>query len=91
MEVLYAVGALSAGIGVRKLFQHQQVVKAVMLLMALAIVSMGILAISHSVVIFLGVGLLIGFSNAGIRVLRVAYLFDHIPNNIIHRPYQLCV
>ena len=85
MEVLYALGALSAGVGVRWLFRKQQVVKAVMLLMALCMVSLGVLAISHSVLLFLGVGLLIGFSNAGIRILRVAYLFDHIPNNIIGR------
>jgi DHA3 family macrolide efflux protein-like MFS transporter len=85
MEVLYAIGALSAGIGVRWLFRSGEVVKAVMLLMLLAIVSMGVLAVTRSVVIFLGVGLLIGFSNAGIRVLRVAYLFEHIPNNIIGR------
>lgn len=59
--------------------------KAVMLLMTLAVLSLGILAFTRSVAIFLAVGLLIGFSNAGIRVLRVAYLFDHIPNNIIGR------
>lgn len=85
MEMLYALGALSAGLGVRWLFRRQQVIKAVMLLMALCIASLGVLAVSNSVLLFLGVGLLIGFSNAGIRVLRVAYLFEHIPNNIIGR------
>ena len=85
MEVLYALGALSAGLGVRWLFKSKEVVKAVMLLMALAVFSLGVLAFTRSVIIFLGVGLLIGFSNSGIRVLRVAYLFDHIPNNIIGR------
>ena len=85
MEVLYAMGALSAGLGVRVLFRNKEVVKAVMLLMALAVFSLGVLAFTRSVALFLGVGLLIGFSNAGVRVLRVAYLFDHIPNNIIGR------
>jgi hypothetical protein len=27
----------------------------------------------------------LGFSNAGTRIIRVTYLFDHIPNNIIGR------
>lgn len=85
MEVLYALGALSAGIGVRWLFRSKQVVKAVILLMMLAVFSLGVLAFTQSVVIFLGVGLLIGFSNSGIRILRVAYLFENIPNNIIGR------
>ena len=85
MEVLYALGALSAGIGVRKLFHKQETANAVMMLMGLGVVALGSLAFTRSVAIFLIMGLFIGFSNAGIRILRVAYLFDHIPNNIIGR------
>ncbi|EMR04699.1 enterobactin exporter EntS [Cesiribacter andamanensis AMV16] len=85
MEVLYALGALSAGIGLRWLFRNRQAVQGIMLLMGLAVFSLGILAVTQSVIIFLGAGLLIGFSNSGVRILRVAYLFEHVPNNIIGR------
>jgi MFS transporter, DHA3 family, macrolide efflux protein len=85
MEVLYAMGALSAGIGVRYLFRNRQAVQAILLLMGLAVVSLGVLSITQSVAVFLGAGLFIGFSNSGIRILRVAYLFEHVPNNIIGR------
>ena len=85
MEVLYALGALSAGLGVRYLFKQQQVVGSVLMLMGLGVLSLGVLSITRSVAIFLIAGLFIGFSNAGVRVLRVAYLFEHIPNNIIGR------
>lgn len=85
MEVLYAFGALSAGLGIRWFFRHQQVVRSVLLLMGLGALSLALLAVTQSVLIFLLMGLFIGFSNSGIRILRVAYLFDHIPNNIIGR------
>ncbi len=85
MEVLYAIGALSAGIGIRFLFKRRQVVTSVLLLMALGALSLGLLSVTRSVAVFLVAGLFIGFSNSGIRILRVAYLFEHIPNNIIGR------
>jgi hypothetical protein len=30
-------------------------------------------------------GLLVGFTNAGTRILRVSYLFEHVPNKVIGR------
>jgi MFS family permease len=85
MEVLYALGALSAGLFIQKIFRKSHVPRSVMVLMVVAIVALSLAATTRSVTIFLLVGFLIGFSNAGIRVLRLSFLFDHIPNGIIGR------
>ena len=53
--------------------------------MVLALLSFGILAISKNYLILFGVALCLGISNAGIRIQRITYLFNHIPNNIIGR------
>ena len=85
MEVFYALGALSAGLFVNRLFRKSHVPRSVRLLMVVAITALLIAASTQSVILFLLVGYLIGFSNAGIRVLRLSYLFDRIPNGIIGR------
>lgn len=85
MEVLYALGALSAGLYVRRLFEGIRLTRAIIWLMILAAFALFLSAATRSVPVFLAVGLMIGFSNSGIRVLRLSYLFDHIPNAIIGR------
>ena len=38
-----------------------------------------------SLVLFFFVNLLLGITNAGVRILRTTYLFNHIPNNFMGR------
>jgi hypothetical protein len=85
MEILYAIGALSAGLFVSRLFKHSNNVKAIVLLLLLATAALMLSALTRSVSIFLLVGLMIGFANAGSRVLRLSYLFSHVPNTVIGR------
>ncbi len=89
MEVLYALGALSAGIFVGSLFSRFTTVGSVIFLLCTATVALWLSALTQSVPIFLGVGLLIGFANAGARVLRLSYLFRQVPNGIIGRVNSL--
>jgi len=42
-------------------------------------------ATTQAVPLFLLMALLFGFSNAGARILRVTYIFRHVPNFIIGR------
>jgi MFS family permease len=51
----------------------------------MATVCFGILFLSRNVYLLFGCALILGISNAGIRIQRVTYLFNHIPNNIIGR------
>jgi len=84
-EVYYSLGALCAGLGVRQLMRGVGPVRGVVLLM-LAVGGLFITAgLTKSIWFFFLFSLLIGFGNAGVRVLRVTWLFNHIPNNIIGR------
>jgi MFS family permease len=85
MEVLYAFGALSAGLFVGNLFQRFTTVNAIVILLMLATIALVMSALTSSVPVFLLVGLMIGFANAGSRVLRLSYLFKHVPNRVIGR------
>ena len=85
MEVLYAVGAVSAGLFVGNLFRKLTAVRSVIIMLLMAAGALVLSATTRSVGIFLCVGLLIGFSNAGARVLRLSYMFRHVPNQVIGR------
>jgi MFS family permease len=39
----------------------------------------------NSLIVFFVGSLILGITNAGIRILRTTYLFNHIPNNLIGR------
>lgn len=84
-EMLYAVGALFAGIGIRRVFKNTNTVKAIIILMVLSIIVFTSLTFTKSSYILALVCFILGLTNAGSRVLRITYLFNHIPNNIIGR------
>ena len=84
-EILYAIGALSAGLGIRWLFRNTNTIKAVIMMMLVTVVILEITAFTQSALILLLVTLTIGLTNAGTRILRITYLFNHVPNHIIGR------
>ena len=85
MEILYGLGALMAGIFVSRIFQRFTAVRSIIFMLLLATAALGLSTVTRSVGIFLGIGLVIGFANAGVRVLRLSFLFRHIPNQVIGR------
>ena len=85
MEVLYGLGALSAGALVGVLFRNFTTVRAIIILLLLATAALVLSTLTRSVGVFLCVGLMIGFANAGARVLRLSFLFRHVPNQVIGR------
>lgn len=84
-KVLYAIGAVLSGFFITKLLKRINTITAVIILMSLATLAFTVLAVSQDVFILLGLGIFFGISNAGVRILRVTYLFNHIPNHIIGR------
>jgi MFS transporter, DHA3 family, macrolide efflux protein len=84
-EVFFAFGALSAGIGIRKIFRNVDKVKTILILMTVVVILMLLLSLTKSVVILLFISVLIGFSNSGTRIMRVTFLFENIPNKKIGR------
>lgn len=84
-EMMYAFGALFSGIGIRWLFKKTNSIKAIIILMIITTLVLELTAFSKSPLILLFICLILGLTNAGTRVLRIIYLMDHIPNNIIGR------
>jgi MFS family permease len=84
-EMLYAVGALFSGIGIRWVFKNTNTVKAIIIMMVLSFIVFELTAFTKSSAVLMFVCFVLGLSNAGTRVLRITYLFNHIPNHIIGR------
>lgn len=84
-EMLYALGALFAGIGIRWVFKRTNTVKAIIIMMVTSLIAFELLAFTQSSAMLVFVCFVLGLTNAGTRVLRITYLFNHIPNHIIGR------
>ncbi|MEQ8909022.1 MAG: MFS transporter [Vicingaceae bacterium] len=84
-KVHYALGALLAGFFISKLFRKQNTVYSILVLMLLALVGFTTLAFSKNTYLLFAFAFGLGIANAGIRIQRITYLFNHIPNNIIGR------
>lgn len=84
-EMIYALGALLAGAGIRWIFKKTNTINAIIILMALSIIGFEVLAFTNSILLLMLVSFILGITNAGSRILRITYLFNHIPNYIIGR------
>lgn len=84
-KVLYALGALLSGIGIRWMFKNTSTVKAIIIMMVFSVIAFEISAFTQSSIIIIMVNFVLGLANAGTRILRVTYLFNHVPNHIIGR------
>lgn len=84
-EMYFALGSLFAGIGVSTLFRKTNNVLAIILL-SFSVAAIYLLCMLNiSLALFYAIGVVQGFSNAGTRILRMTYLFHHIPNQLIGR------
>jgi MFS transporter, DHA3 family, macrolide efflux protein len=84
-EILYSVGALLAGLAVRRLFRKWLPERAILVLMLLAIAIFLMLAFTRSYVFMFLFQFLVGLSNAGVRVLRLTALLSRVDNEVIGR------
>jgi MFS family permease len=84
-EMYYAVGALFAGFAITRIFKHMHSVKSIILMMFLTVAGCYVCSFTKHAMIFYAFSFLIGITNAGTRILRITYLFHHIPNHIVGR------
>jgi MFS family permease len=84
-EMIYAVGALAAGIWINRLLQAKHTLKAIIILMFLTVFVYLLCSFTKTTYILLTTSVVLGLTNAGTRILRITYLFHHIPNHIIGR------
>jgi len=84
-KMMYALGAMLSGIGIRWVFKRTNTIKAIIIMMVLSFIVFELLTFSESSAVLVFVCFVLGLTNAGTRVLRITYLFNHIPNNLIGR------
>ncbi len=84
-EFLYAIGALLSGITIRLLFPAHKTEMGVFILTLLAALLYLSLYVNLNVIWFYIFSVLMGICNAGTRILRLTYLFKHIPNEFMGR------
>jgi MFS family permease len=84
-EFFYSVGAMLAGVVIVKVFEKKGALFGILLLMATTVYIYINSAFTHSVGWYLFLSVLLGLTNAGARVLRTTWIFQHVPNQNIGR------
>ena len=84
-EVCYSIGAILSGFVIYRIFSKYSEHLSVMLLMFVVSIAFFGMSFSNNLVLFFSANLILGITNAGVRILRTTYLFSHIPNNLIGR------
>jgi len=84
-EIYYSLGAILAGIFTIRMFKKYNSILGIIILMGLVAFAFIGMSFYKSLLYFFIANLILGLANAGVRVLRTTYLFNHIPNNIIGR------
>jgi len=84
-KVHYAVGAMLAGFTISWLFRFTHRINSILILMLVALIAFSTLSLTQNDLVLYGTAFCLGIANAGIRIQRITYLFNHIPNHIIGR------
>lgn len=84
-EVMFAIGAIFSGIFIRHIFRNTRPTKVVIIL-TLATSIVYFLFMQNLILgIYIVLSFILGMSNAGTRIMRTTYIFNHIPNDMIGR------
>jgi MFS family permease len=84
-EMYFAIGSVGAGIAVNYIFRNTTTVKAIIIMTLTATAIYFIYIFNTYIPLFYMLYFLLGMSNAGTRVMRMTYLLNHVPNDIIGR------
>jgi DHA3 family macrolide efflux protein-like MFS transporter len=84
-EMVFALGAIIAGIGIRHAYARMSPAAGVTLNTLIGSILLGVLSITESFAVLISFSLFYGIMNSGNRILRMTFIFNHIPNNIIGR------
>jgi MFS family permease len=85
MEMLYGVGALAAGIFIGSWTSRAPRIMVIIGLIFLTTLLLILCGFIYTIPFYFITGLVVGFANAGTRILRVSYLFKQVPNQVIGR------
>ncbi len=84
-EIYYSFGAIFSGLLILRLFKRFNTVTGVIILMLIVACAFYLMFIFKILWVFFLGNFLLGITNAGVRILRTTYIFNHVPNNLIGR------
>ncbi|NNF20589.1 MAG: MFS transporter [Saprospiraceae bacterium] len=84
-KIAYSAGALFIGFSIRFFFHRITIPFLVVFLTALTAIVYLVLFLTKSITILFIVFLVLGITNAGVRVSRITYLFKNVPNQFFGR------
>ena len=84
-EITYAFGAIMAGVFIRRIFRRMELSDSIIIMSAMTAVLLYVLFATKSVWLFYLMGVIMGVCNSGIRIQRVTYLFNRVPNELYGR------
>jgi MFS family permease len=84
-EIYYSFGAIFSGVLILRVFKKLNTVMGVIVLMILVSFAFYAMAIYKILWVFFLGNFILGITNAGVRILRTTYIFNHVPNNLIGR------
>ena len=84
-EIYYSFGAIFSGLLILRLFSRFNTVIGVIILMLVVAFAFYLMFMYNILWIFFLGNFLLGITNAGVRILRTTYIFNHVPNNLIGR------
>jgi len=84
-DMYYAFGAIFAGLAIRRLFNKMTIYWSVILMTLLGSVVFFTLGFSKSLAVYYGMMLFLGITNAGVRIQRITYLLEKVPNQVFGR------
>ncbi len=84
-EIFYSIGAVFAGVAIRRVFSWTNIPVSVTLMTGICAVLLAVLTFTCNIPIFYSMLLILGITNAGIRIQRTTFLFKHVPNQVYGR------
>lgn len=84
-EMYFAIGAVFAGLLIRRMFRKWPEVSAILLMTTVTAVIYFLSIINRSFFIFYFFNLIYGLCNAGTRIMRITFMFHYVPNHVIGR------
>jgi MFS family permease len=84
-DMYYAIGAVFAGLAIRKLFQHKSIAWSVTFMTFLCAAVFFIIGFFKNLALYYAMMLFLGVTNAGVRIQRLTYLLKNIPNQVYGR------
>ncbi|MFH1321625.1 MAG: MFS transporter [Bacteroidota bacterium] len=84
-DMCFAIGAVIAGVGISWIFKKVAPVMGIIVMIAITAFIYFFYIFNTIILLFYLTYFLLGLCNSGTRIMRITYLFNHIPNDIIGR------